>query len=121
MRPLGKRQLRSAASSLLPPGAAVLDEVEGDCVELARSPSCVHIYFAQNGMPLEVRTRAVRRAARAVGWTEVAVEALPGGNNLRFERRRLKAFVSLRRADTPAPCPEGRQRELADVVMVERR
>jgi hypothetical protein len=115
-----KRELRSAARSLVPPGARVVDEVEGDCVELARSPSCVHIYFTQDGTPVEARTESLRALARETGWTEVDAEVLPGGNDLRFERRRLKAFVSLRRDDMSTAPAEGPERERADVVMVER-
>jgi hypothetical protein len=65
----GRGELHAAAHSLLPPHADVVEEVEGDCVELAPSPSCVHLAFTSK-LSLTERTAAVREAARGAGWTE---------------------------------------------------
>jgi hypothetical protein len=114
-----RAELHAAAHSLVPRRAAVIDKVEGDCVELARSPSCVHIYFLDDGASLGARTAAVRQLARKAGWRETSAEALAGGHELRFERRRLKAFVSLRRPQPGRAWRSASRRERADVVMVE--
>jgi hypothetical protein len=119
---LGARraELYAAARSLVPPRAAVIDEVEGDCVELARSPSCVHIYFLDDGASLGARTATVRTLALEAGWRETSADALAGGHDLRFERRRLKAFVSLRRPQSGRAWRSASRLERSDVVMVER-
>ena len=98
----------------------MIEEVEGDCVELARSPSCVHIYFFDDGASLGARTATVRRLALEAGWRETSAEALAGGHDLRFERRRLRAFVSLRVQQSGRAWRSASRRERADVVMVEK-
>jgi hypothetical protein len=114
-----RADLHAAARSLVPRGATVIEEVEGDCVELARSPSCVHIYF-DDGASLGERTATVRRLALEAGWRETSAEALAGGHDLRFERRRLRAFVSLKRQQSGRAWRTASRRERADVVMVEK-
>src|SRR5215210_7361282 len=81
-------KLRDGARSLVPPASRLVEEVEADCVELARSPSCVHIYYVPEAEPLRERVRAVEEAADTAGWRPTSREFLPGGANLRFRRER---------------------------------
>ena len=89
-----------------------------DCVELARSPSCVHIYYVRAGT-LEGRTTAVQRAARDAEWTRTLYDVLPGGTQLGFLRDRLRAAVFLELDHSAAACRRDPKRQCADVVMVE--
>jgi hypothetical protein len=83
--------LRDAARSLVPPGSRVVEEVEGDCVELARSPSCVHIFYVAEALPLANRVRATEKS----GWETTSHEFLAGSADLRF-RRVWGAFIAFR-------------------------
>lgn len=114
-----RAELQDGARSLVPSRSAVVEEVEGDCVELARSPSCVHIYFIL-GETLDARTKIVEDAARESGWSRTRHEAFPGGNQLRYRRGRLKAVVSLLSDERSASCRDDPRRDCADVVMVEK-
>ena len=110
--------LRDGALSLIPPGSTTVKVIEGDCVELARSPSCVHIYYVRAGT-LEGRTTAVQRAARDAEWTRTLYDVLPGGTQLGFLRDRLRAAVFLELDHSAAACRRDPKRQCADVVMVE--
>jgi hypothetical protein len=98
----------------------VLEEA-GDCVELARSPSCVHVYFVAEPEPLPERVGAVEERAAAAGWALEEKEVLAGGASLRLRRSGLAAVVYLWREDRAGPCREAPRKDCADVVMVERR
>src|SRR5829696_10113902 len=63
----GGGELRSGAFSLLPPGSSIVEKVEGDCVELAPTPSCMHVYFLAPPVALGHRTRLVDAVAATSG------------------------------------------------------
>jgi len=113
-------KLRDGAHSLVPPGSDIIEQVEGDCVELASSPSCVHIYYVPKELPLAKRVSAVQRAAEAGGWELTNKELLPGGAILRLGREGLEALVFIWADERSAPCRDAPDKECADVVMVER-
>jgi hypothetical protein len=113
-------QLREAARALLPPGASVVVEKAADCVELAPSPSCVHIGFVTAKTPLPDRVRAVRERAAAEGWELEREEFLAGGASIRFRRRGMMATAHLWREWRAGPCREAPQEDCADAVFVER-
>ena len=112
-------ELVNGARSLVPAGSSVVEEVEGDCVELAPSPSCVHIYFFPREKPIGRRTKAVEKAAGAAGWERGGLEAFPGGNIVHYRRDGLGATVYLRADDLAESCRRHPQRDCADAVMVE--
>jgi hypothetical protein len=114
-------ELREGVRSLVPRGSRVVANVEGDCVELARSPSCIHIYFIADALPLNDRVTAVEDAAEAGGWSATKKEFLPGGANLRFRRRDIEAVVYIWREERALRCREAPARECADAIFVERR
>jgi hypothetical protein len=117
----GADELRDDARALVPGSARILLEEEGDCVELARSPSCVHVYFAAERLSLAERVDAVETAARAGSWKLDRKEVLLGATELRLRRGRLRAFVSIRSdAFGGGDCAADRAKDCADVVMVER-
>jgi hypothetical protein len=113
-----EEELREAAGSLVPSGSTIVKEVAADCVELARSPSCVHIYFVLAGRE-EERASAVRRAARASGWAVEAEDSLRGGTSFQLGRGELRAAVYLASDDEAVRCTQNPSRSCADVVMVE--
>jgi hypothetical protein len=113
-------ELREGAKSIVPAATSVVVEEEGDCVELAPSPSCVHVYFVAERGSLPERVRSVEAAARTGGWELASKEFLPGGANLRFARGRLTAVVYLWREERAARCREKPEKDCADVVFVER-
>jgi hypothetical protein len=96
-----------------------VDEVAGDCVELAPSPSCVHVYFVTNDVGQGARATDVLRAAEASDWVLDRREVFPGGLQLRFHTDELKAVVSLGTDERARQCALDPSRECADVVMVE--
>ena len=112
-----RNELVEGARSLLPSGSDVLREEEGDCVELAPSPSCVQIYFVTEAAAVSGRIEAVDQRARGSGWTRIKREILPGGAQLRYRREDLGAVVSLwdRRALECRKEPH----QCADVIAVE--
>jgi hypothetical protein len=113
-----REELRDGAFSLVPSHSTIVNVVEGDCVELAPSPSCVHIYFVRIGS-LQARTAEVEQAARDGQWTRTLRDVLPGGNQLGFRRGRLRASVFLWPSKRAAPCRNDPKPRCADVVMVE--
>jgi hypothetical protein len=112
-------ELRAAARSLVPPESDVVAEVEADCVELAPSPSCVHIYFLPPPRSREERAKAVEDAARTAGWEPVSAETFIGGTQLRFRRDGLKAVVGVWPAERSDRCRESPEKDCADSVFVE--
>jgi hypothetical protein len=61
--------LHKAARSLLPQGATVLLEQDGGCVEGARFPSCVQVYFRLGNRRFAERLNLFIANARQHGWT----------------------------------------------------
>jgi hypothetical protein len=114
-------RLRDTARALVPPAASVVAEEEGDCVELARSPSCVHLYFVTERSPLLQRVRAVEERAGDAGWELERKEFLAGGASLRFRSRGASAVVYLWAEERAAPCREAPRKDCADSILVERR
>ena len=112
-------ELREGARSLVPSGTRVVEEVEADCVELARSPSCVHIYYFAD-QPFDERLRTLEEGATSRGWQTVSREVFAGGAQLRLRRNSLKASVFVLSDEGAARCRDVPSRECADVVMVER-
>ena len=115
----GGGELRSGAFSLLPPGSSIVEKVEGDCVELAPTPSCMHVYFLAPPVALGHRTRLVDAAAATSGWERVRLEAFPGGNIAHYRRGDLDARVYLRPDNVTVRCRPRPHRDCADAVMVE--
>ena len=95
-------------------------EVEADCVELARSPSCVQVYFVPEATSREERAAAVEEAARAAGWQAVSKETFVGGSELRFRRDGLQAFVHLRLDERLERCRDTPTKDCADTVSANR-
>lgn len=112
-------ELHGAARSLAPSGSNVVEEVEGDCVELARSPSCVHIYFVPARASLDERVAAAQETARAAGWDDIRTEIFSGGAQLRFRRGRLAAVVNVWAEERAARCREAPSKDCADSAFVE--
>jgi hypothetical protein len=113
------RELHEAAESLVPSGSEIVAQVEADCVELARSPSCVEVYFIPKARSRDERVAAVEQAARAAGWQIVRKETFIGGSELRFRRGGLQAFVHLFPDERLERCREAAARECADTLSVE--
>jgi hypothetical protein len=113
------KELHEAARSLVPSDSKVIEEIEADCVELARSPSCVHIYFLAPPLPREERVKAAHDAARSAGWDPVSAEAFAGGTELRFRRDGLQASVHVWPDDRARRCREAPNKDCADSAFVE--
>jgi hypothetical protein len=114
-----REELQSAARSLVPEGASIVAEVDGQCVELAPAPSCVHIYFVPPTLSMQVRVVEVARRADAAGWTLIDKERLQGGTQLHLEKPDVRAVVSVHRNDEVAACQATPRRQCADTAMVE--
>ena len=112
-------ELHEAAQSLVPRGSEVVAEVEADCVELARSPSCVEVYFIPEATSRKERAAAVEEAARAAGWGTVSKEHFSGGSSLRFRRDGLQAFVHPGLDERLDRCRDAPAKNCADTVSVE--
>jgi hypothetical protein len=111
--------LRSAVRSLLPAASTVVRQVEGDCVELAPSPSCIHVYFVGGPVGLESRVASVERRAIAAGWDVERMERLSGGTQLDLRRGDLSATVHIRLAEERSRCRAEPRTGCADVLLVE--
>jgi hypothetical protein len=113
--------LHDAAHSLLPEHAQILLEEEGDCVELAASPSCVQAYFLADRLSLDERVSAVKSAAGEASWELRRSERMLGGTELRFGRGRYQAIVTLATDERRrGGCDRERAKSCADVISVER-
>jgi hypothetical protein len=64
-----RTDLRHAAQSATPPEAVVLLQQDAECVEGARFPSCVEIYFRLGHRPLSERLNLFITNAQRHGWT----------------------------------------------------
>lgn len=114
-------ELRDAAHSLLPEQHRILLEELGDCVELARSPSCVQTYFLADSLALGERVSGVEQRASAAAWKSTRKERLAGGVELRFRRGKLGAIVTLHTDDFRRDgCDRARAKDCGDVISVER-
>lgn len=91
--------LRSAAHELVPPGGRIRALGYGDCVELARSPSCAGVVFELPQRSSAARARAVRAVARRKGWTVARMDDAEGGWALFLIRGKLRANVFLWRPE----------------------
>lgn len=60
--------LRNAATSLTPPGAHIVSEEEGHCVDLASSPSCYDVYVEPRPQDQRIRVASAHAAAERGGW-----------------------------------------------------
>ncbi len=111
-------ELHALARSLVPPSSRVIAEVEGECVELAPSPSCVHIYFT-GSRGEEDPADVLRQAARAHGWHETLAQHRAGGTWLQFERRGYDAWAVIWIDSIANPCRSGASaRKCADELQV---
>jgi hypothetical protein len=88
-------ELRSLTRSLVPPGARIVAQQDGECIQVAPQPSCVTVFFAQPGQSLAQRVDAVSEHALARGWSERDRWDGPGGATLQYRRPGLTASVSL--------------------------
>jgi hypothetical protein len=57
--------LHDQLQSLLIPSAVILDQRDGDCIELAPSPSCVTAWFELDDVSFAERERRIRERGRA--------------------------------------------------------
>lgn len=112
--------LHDSAESLLPAEADVVVREEGDCRTLARSPSCVSVWFVSGDLSLAERERRMRSTAEANGWQLVLEDRGPGGAGLSFKRGKFEASVNLLSQDRYARCLNSPERDCADSVRVQR-
>lgn len=112
-------ELHARARSLLPEAASTVAEVEGQCVELAPSPSCVHIYFVPAVSSMRERVADAERLAAVSGWTLSRKESLPGGTQLQLHRSTVDASIFLQPPEEVVACRSAPRKGCADAVLVE--
>ncbi len=112
--------LHDSAESLLPAETEVVVSEEGDCRTLARSPSCVSVWFVSGDRSLAERERRMRSTAEANGWQLVGEDRGPGGAGLSFKRGKFEGTVNLLSQDRYARCLDNPERDCADSVRVQR-
>ena len=116
-----ERHLDQAVDSLLPPSARVVARKSGDCTTLARSPSCVSVYYFSGKRSLRARERAAAARARESGWSLVTANHAIGGTALVFRRGALRATFELWAAPRYDRCLTSRSTDCADFISVVRR
>jgi hypothetical protein len=89
------QELRSLTRSLVPTGARIVAQQDGECIQVVPQPSCVSVFFELRGQSLSQRVDAVAAHARAEGWTERDRSDGPGGVTLYYRRPGLTASVAL--------------------------
>lgn len=99
----------------------MLDAEAGDCVTLARSPSCVELYLLQGERSLRTREQAIEAAARAASLSRVLVDRAEGGTALVYARGSFDATVTLWTGARSRRCLARPARDCADVIRVVRR
>lgn len=92
--------------SLVPAGAEILAQEDGECIQVAPQPSCVTVFFALPGRSVQQRAAAVSDLARADGWAERDRSEGSGGAFLQYRRTGHTANVGLVRG--PAASCGGR-------------
>lgn len=112
--------LHDSAESLVPAESKVVDSKESDCRELARSPSCVSVWFNSGDLSLAERERRIRSTAEANGWQLALEDRGPGGVGLSFKRGKFEASVNLLSQDRYVRCLANSKRDCADSVSVQR-
>jgi hypothetical protein len=117
------RKLHLAAHALLP-AAKVEWESEAGCKELAAYPDCVLISFRRNSS-LEQALRETTRHAAAQGWSATGEGwREPGGVTLVYERKGLRANISVDAHDytwktlCTGASPKGDRQTCTDYVQV---
>lgn len=111
-------EMRDGAASLVPWGARVIGSDDGDCKQLADSPSCHSVFFVGPAEPLDRRVDRARTAAERAGWrldTELRTE---GATFLELSRGGLEADVSLWAAFRSAQCRKRPSVDCADSIRV---
>jgi hypothetical protein len=89
------QELRSLTQSLVPTGARIVAQEDGECIQVAPQPSCVTVFFVLPGRSLAQRVDAVSSHAEAGGWSERDRSDGPGGATLYYRRPGLTASVAL--------------------------
>jgi hypothetical protein len=111
-------EMRDGAATLVPPGARVIGREDGDCIQLADSPSCHRVLFVGPAATLEVRVDLVRAAADETGWDLKEELRTEGATFLEFSRGELDANVSLWADFRAVPCRKRPDAECADSVRI---
>jgi hypothetical protein len=111
-------EMRDGAATLVPPGARVIGREDGDCIQLADSPSCHRILFVGPAATLEVRVDLVRAAADEAGWDLKEELRTEGATFLELSRGELDADVSLWADFRAVRCRKRPDAECADSVRI---
>lgn len=111
-------EMREGAASLVPPGAHVIGRDDGDCIQLADSPSCHSVYFVGPSEALEARVDRARAVAERAGWELKKELRAEGGTFLELSRGGLEADVTLWADSRAVPCRKRPSADCADSVRV---
>lgn len=111
-------ELREGAASLVPPGATVIGRDDGDCIQLADSPSCHSVYFVGPSELLEARVDRARAVADRAGWELQKELRAEGGTFLELSRGGLEADVTLWADFRAVQCRKRPSPDCADSVRV---
>lgn len=114
-------QLNDAADSLLSHDAQVIRRKSGDCVTLARSPSCVEVFYLSGDLGLGAREDATVEAARDNEWSLVKEDRAAGGSAFVFRRGNMRATVELWADPKYERCLAAPSADCADFIRVDRR
>jgi hypothetical protein len=110
--------LRTAAHSLVPASARVIETDEGSCVQLEGNPDCARIFLVSS-LPQSGRADALEKRAASSGWKVVTRQPTKDGTLLELRSQNYHVYVAVWNDERSAPCRTGPpERSCADELQI---
>jgi hypothetical protein len=111
-------QLRTAAHSLVPASARVVETDEGSCVQLEGNPDCARIFLVSS-LPQSGRADALQEKAASAGWQVVTRRPTKEATLLELRSQNYRAYVAVWNDERSAPCRTGSpEKSCADELQI---
>ncbi|HEY7563112.1 MAG TPA: hypothetical protein VH650_13145 [Gaiellaceae bacterium] len=99
-------QLRTAAHSLVPASARVIETDEGSCVQFEGNPDCARLFLVSS-LPQSGRADALQEKAASAGWEVVTRQPTRDGTLLELRSQNYHVYVAVWNDERSAPCRTG--------------
>jgi hypothetical protein len=99
-------QLRTAAHSLVPASARVIETDEGSCVQFEGNPDCARLFLV-SPLPQGGRADAFVDKAESAGWEVLTRQPTRDGTLLELRSQNYHVYVAVWNDERSAPCRTG--------------
>jgi hypothetical protein len=98
--------LRTAAHSLVPASARVIETDEGSCVQFEGNPDCARLFLV-SPMPQGSRADALVDKAESAGWEVLTRQPTRDGTLLELRSQNYHVYIAVWNDERSAPCRTG--------------